>query len=122
MKISWWQRLIMAAMNKAPGNGEGVKPLQTKLVQIDPIGLGGQLLPERPCHRLRCILYEIVAPDFPRNQHRIIGTRCRQLIKQGYVIRWQLIEDAVTVLNDERIQKDHPPDPVGKFFGYFLDY
>ena len=52
----------------------------------------------------------------------LVGARFGQLIEQSYVIRWQLIEDAVAVLNNERIQKDHPLDPVGEFFRHFLYY
>src|SRR5215475_3673556 len=122
MEVPWWQRLIMATVDKALRNGKGVKPLQAQLVQIDLIRLWGQPLPQRPCHGFWCILDEIITPDFPGNQHRVIGTRSGQLIEQGYIIRRQLIEDAVAVLNDERIQKDCPLDPVRKFFRYFLYY
>ena len=100
---------------------EGVKPFQRKLVQIYLIGLGGQLLPERPCDGFRRILDEIVAPDLPGNQHGVIGTRPSQPIEQGDVIRWQLIENAVAILNDERIQKDHSRYPIEHFFRDLLN-
>jgi hypothetical protein len=67
-------------------------------------------------------LDEIVTPDFPGNQHRVIGTRFGELIEQGHVLRWQFIEHAVPVLNDERIHKHSPLDPAGDFFGNLLYY
>src|SRR5215813_12546128 len=53
-------RLILAAVDKASRNGEGVKPFQLQLVQVHLIRFGGQPFPKRPGPGLWCILDEIV--------------------------------------------------------------
>ena len=62
----------------------------------------------------------MVTPDLPGNQHRIVGARRCQLVKESCIIRWQLIEDAMSVLNDKRIQKYCSLDAAGKFLRHFL--
>jgi hypothetical protein len=80
MKVPWRERSVLPAVDKAGGNQQRVKPFQTEMVQVDLIRLWGQLLPERPGKGLGRILNEIISPDFPGDQHGVIGTLSSKII------------------------------------------
>ena len=116
-----FERHVLAAIDEALGNGEGVVPFQIYLIQVDLIRLWGELLPDRPRHRFWCVLDEIVAPDFPRDQHCVVRARPGQMVDQGREFGWQDIEDALAVLKYKRIQEDNPRDLVGDLFRHLLN-
>src|SRR6516164_16925 len=114
--------LILPAVDKAPRNGERVKPFQIQSVQVHLVRLRGQLLPQRAGPWLWRILDEIVTPEFPWDQHCVDRTLPSQIIEQTHVLRWQFIENAMAVLDNKGIQKDGPLDQSGDVFRYLLYY
>src|SRR5215467_3634141 len=85
MKVSWRQCFILPAVDKAPRNGERVKPFQIQPVQVHLVRFRGQLLPQREGPGLWRILDEIVTPDFPWDQHCVVRTsRARSLNRAMY--------------------------------------
>jgi hypothetical protein len=102
--------------------GKRVKRFEIRFIEVDLVRLRGELLSDRPGHRFWCVVDEKVAPNFPRPQHRVVSTYRSKLVKQGRIIVGQIIEDTLSVFENEGIQENEPLDPIGKLFHYLLNH
>jgi hypothetical protein len=76
------------------------------------------VLPRRPT----ATISQIVAPDFPGDQHCVVGACPSERVEYGHVIAWQIVEDALAILYNKGIQEDSSSDKLGAYFSHFLNY